>query len=133
MLSPRKPKYRKVHKQRLPRITDQLLSPNTFALKSSACGRVTSRQIEAARRVIRRKLERTGKLEIGIFPDKPVTSKPTEVRMGKGKGSVDFWCALVPEGRIVFQLSRVSKNAAMGAFSLGSSKLPIPTKFVYFS
>jgi len=131
MLSPKKSKYRKVHKQRLPNLTVQSLSPDTFGLKALASGRITARQIEAARRVIRRELEREGKLAIHIFPDKPVTSKPTEVRMGKGKGSVDFWCALVPEGRVLFQLSGVPKNAAKAALSLGSFKLPIPTKFTH--
>ena len=92
--------------------------------------RVTARQIEAARRAITRHMKRAGRVWIRIFPDLPVTSKPTEVRMGKGKGGVDFWAARVAPGRIMFELDGVPEDVAREALRLGASKLPIKTRFI---
>ena len=92
--------------------------------------RITARQIEAARRAITRHIKRQGRVWIRIFPDVPVTKKPTEVRMGKGKGSVEFWAAKVKPGRIIFELDGVNESLAREALALGSAKLPIRTKFV---
>ena len=133
MLSPKRTKYRKAHKGRV-RGTDSKctkLDFGSYGLKSLEPGRVTARQIEATRRAITRKIKRAGKLWIRIFPDIPVTSKPTEVRMGKGKGAVDYWMCRVKSGRILFELEGVSFDLAKQAFQYGSAKLPIKTKFIY--
>jgi large subunit ribosomal protein L16 len=132
MLSPKKTKFRKAHKGKIHGNakggTDLLFGK--FGLKSLSPERVTARQIEAARRVITRFIKRQGKLWIRIFPDLPVTSKPTEVRMGKGKGAPDYWAARVKPGRIIFELDGVPEEVAREAFIKATSKLPIQSKFI---
>lgn len=132
MLSPKRTKYRKQHKGRIHGNakggTD--LNFGKFGLKALEPERITARQIEAARRTIQRHVKRTGRLWIRIFPDVPVTAKPAEVRMGKGKGSVDRWVAKVKPGRVMFEMDGVSEELARSAFDLASAKLPIKTKFV---
>lgn len=132
MLSPKKTKYRKAHKGRIHGNakggTDLLFAP--FGLKALQPERITSRQIEAARRAMTRKMKRVGRVYIRIFPDVPVTSKPLEVRQGKGKGSVDRWVARVKPGRILFEIEGVSRELAEEALALAASKLPIKTKMV---
>jgi large subunit ribosomal protein L16 len=99
-------------------------------LKSTGRGRITARQIEAARRTISRKVKRGGKIWIRIFPDKPITQKPLEVRQGKGKGNVEYWVAQIQPGRVLFEIEGISEDVAREAFSLAASKLPVPTTFV---
>ena len=106
------------------------LSFGEFGLKATACAWISSRQIEAARRVITRYARRGGKIWIRIFPDKSVTARAAETRMGKGKGAVDHWVAVVKPGRIIFEVSGLTREEAELAFRLASDKLPIPTKFV---
>lgn len=132
MLSPKKFKFRKQHKGRIHGLAKggTNLDFGAYGLKALEPDRVTSRQIEAARRAITRHLRRQGKLWIRIFPDVPVTAKPLEVRQGKGKGSVDYWAARVKPGRIMFELDGVSEELAREAFALAAMKLPIKTKFV---
>ncbi len=132
MLQPKKTKYRKQHKGRIHGNTKggATLNFGTYGLKALEPERVTARQIEASRRAITRHMKRVGRLWIRIFPDLPVTSKPAEVRMGKGKGSVDYWAARVAPGRIMFELDGVTEEVARGAFERASAKLPIKTKFV---
>ena len=132
MLSPKKFKHRKQHKGRIHGLAKSgtNLDFGAYGLKALQPDRITSRQIEAARRAITRHLRRQGKLWIRIFPDVPVTSKPLEVRQGKGKGSVDYWAARVRPGRIMFELDGVSEEMAREAFSLAAMKLPIKTKFI---
>ena len=101
-----------------------------FGLKATERGRLTARQIEAARRAISRHVKRGGKLWIRVFPDKPITKKPLEVRQGKGKGSVEYWVALVQPGRVLFEIEGVSEELARDAFKLASAKLPFRTTFV---
>lgn len=101
-----------------------------FGLKAVSRGYITSRQIEAARRVISRAMKRQGKIWIRIFPDKPITKKPLEVRMGKGKGNVEYWVAVIKPGRVLYEINGVNKNIAKEAFRLASSKLPVKTIFV---
>lgn len=132
MLSPKKIKWRK---QRKGRITGKAtkgaeVSFGDFAMKTLDPGRISARQIEAARRAIQRSVKRGGKLWIRIFPDKPVTKKPAEVRMGKGKGSVELWVAPVKPGRILYEISGVTREQAQEAFKLAGYKLPVKTKFV---
>jgi large subunit ribosomal protein L16 len=100
-----------------------------FGLKATSRGRITSRQIEAARRTITRTIKRGGKLYIRVFPDKPVTKKPLEVRMGKGKGGVEYWVAQVQPGRMLYEIEGVSEELAREAFQLASAKLPVATTF----
>ena len=102
----------------------------SFGLKALTPDRITARQIEAARRAITREMKRAGRLWIRIFPDVPVSDKPAEVRMGKGKGSIEFWVARVKPGRILFECEGVDEDTARAAFALGAAKLPIKTKFV---
>lgn len=132
MLLPKRRKYKKAFKGRLKgeETRGTTVSFGRYGLKALEPARITSRQIEATRRAISRKMKRLGTLWIRIFPDLPVTSKPTEVRMGKGKGSVDYWAARVKPGRILFELEGISLDLAKEAFSSGSSKLPIRTIFV---
>ena len=132
MLLPKRRKYKKAFKGRLKgnETRGTFLSFGRYGLKAVEPARITSRQIEATRRAITRKMKRLGKLWIRIFPDLPVTSKPTEVRMGKGKGSVDYWAARVKPGKILFELDGVSLDLAKEAFLSGSSKLPIKTVFI---
>jgi len=101
-----------------------------YAMKATTRGRVTARQIEAARRTITRKVKRGGKLWIRIFPDKPITKKPLEVRQGKGKGNVEYWVALVQPGRVLYEIEGVTEEVAREAFALAAAKLPIKTTFV---
>lgn len=132
MLSPKKTKFRKAHKGRIhgnAKGGSSLLF-GTYGLKALSPERVTARQIEAARRVITRFMKRQGKLWIRIFPDIPVTQKPTEVRMGKGKGSPEYWIARVKPGRIIFEIEGVEENIAREALEKATSKLPLQGKFI---
>jgi len=101
-----------------------------YGLKAAERGRVSARQIEAARRAMTRKVKRAGKIWIRIFPDVPISSKPLEVRMGKGKGNVDFWCAKIQPGTVMYEMEGVSEEMAREAFRLAANKLPIKTTFV---
>ena len=101
-----------------------------YGMKATGRGRVTARQIEAARRTITRKVKRGGKLWIRVFPDKPITKKPLEVRQGKGKGNVEYWVTLVQPGRVLYEIEGVSEELAREAFALAAAKLPIKTTFV---
>ncbi|WP_419902047.1 50S ribosomal protein L16 [Kiloniella sp.] len=132
MLQPKRTKFRKAFKGRIHGNAKggTQLNFGAFGLKAMAPGRVSSRQIEAARRTVTRHMKRVGKLWIRIFPDVPVTAKPAEVRQGKGKGNIEWWAARVKPGRIIFELDGVPLEVAREAFSLASAKLPIPTKFV---
>jgi len=132
MMQPKRTKFRKQHKGRIHGTakggTD--LSFGAYGLKATEPDRVSARQIEAARRAMTRHMKRAGRVWIRIFPDVPVTKKPTEVRMGKGKGSVEFWAAKVKPGRIMFELDGVSEEVAREALRLAAAKLPIKTRFV---
>ena len=132
MLSPKRVKFRKQHKGRIHGLAKggSELSFGSFGLKALSPERVTARQIEAARRAITREMKRAGRLWIRIFPDVPVTDKPAEVRMGKGKGAVEFWVARVKPGRIMFEIADVDEELARRAFALGAAKLPVKSKFV---
>ena len=132
MMSPKKTKYRKAHKGRIKGSAKggYTLNFGEYGLKALQPERVTARQIEAARRAISRYVKRVGRMWIRIFPDVPVTKKPAEVRMGSGKGSVEFWAARVKPGRIIFEIDGVSEEIAREAFDRASAKLPIKTKFV---
>ena len=132
MLQPKRTKFRKAHKGRIHGLAKggTKLNFGSYGLKAIQPEKVTARQIESARRAITRHLRRAGRVWIRIFPDVPVTKKPTEVRMGKGKGSVEFWAAKVKPGRIIFELDGVNEDLAKEALALGSAKLPIRTKFV---
>ncbi|MCQ8782432.1 50S ribosomal protein L16 [Mangrovibrevibacter kandeliae] len=132
MLQPKRTKYRKAFKGRIHGTAKggTTLSFGGFGLKAMEPERVTARQIEAARRAITRQMKRQGRVWIRIFPDLPVTSKPTEVRMGKGKGGVDYWAARVHPGRIMFEIDGVPEDVAREALRLGAAKLPIKTRFI---
>ena len=132
MLQPKRTKYRKQHKGRLRSVTKAgaQLNFGAYGLKAVGPARVTARQIEAARRAITRFLKRSGRVWIRIFPDVPVTKKPAEVRMGKGKGSVEYWVAPVKAGRIMFEIDGVSAALAEEAIRRGGAKLPLRTRFV---
>ena len=132
MLSPKRLKFRKQHKGRIHGLAKggSELSFGSYGLKALTPERITARQIEAARRAITREMKRLGQLWIRIFPDVPVSDKPAEVRMGKGKGSVEFWVARVKPGRILFECAGIDEATARSAFALGAAKLPIKTKFV---
>jgi large subunit ribosomal protein L16 len=132
MLMPIKTKHRKAFKGRIKGDARGGFTLNfgEFGLKSLAPDRLTSRQIEAARRAISRAMNRQGKLWIRIFPHTPVTKKPLEVRQGSGKGAIEFWAAKVKPGTIMFELSGVSEKTAREAFELAAAKLPVKTKFV---
>ncbi|MGC9448870.1 50S ribosomal protein L16 [Cereibacter johrii] len=132
MLQPKRTKFRKQHKGRIhgEATGGFLLNFGGFGLKATEPERVTARQIEAARRAITRHMKRQGRVWIRVFPDVPVTSKPTEVRMGKGKGSVDYWAAKVKPGRIMFEIDGVSETIAREALRLGAMKLPVMTRIV---
>ncbi len=101
-----------------------------FGLKASGRGRITARQIEAARRAMTRHIKRGGKIWIRVFPDKPITKKPLEVRMGKGKGNVEYWVALIQPGKVLYEMEGVSEELAREAFALAAAKLPVTTTFV---
>ena len=132
MLQPRRQKYRKQHKGRNTGLAHKgsSIAFGTFALKSLDFSRITSRQIESARIALTRHMKREGKVWIRIFPDKPITSKPAEVRMGKGKGAVDHYVALVQPGRIIFEIEGVSQEVAYESLRLAAQKLPILCKAV---
>ena len=132
MLMPKRTKYRKQHRGRMRGQASRgnVLSFGDYGLQALEPCWMTSRQIEAARRAIVRHVKRGGKLWIRIFPDKPVTAKPAETRMGKGKGAVDHWVAVVKPGRMIFELSGVPEEAAREAMRLASHKLPIKTRIV---
>ncbi len=132
MLQPKKTKFRKAHKGRIHGEAKGgfLLNFGAYGLKALEPERVTARQIEAARRAIIRHMKRQGRIWIRIFPDVPVTKKPTEVRMGKGKGSVEFWACRVKPGRILFEVDGVSPEVAHEALRLGAMKLPIKSRIV---
>ena len=132
MLQPKQTKFRKMQKGRIKGAAKGGWSLNfgSYGLKAQAPSRVTARQIEAARRAMTRHMKRAGRVWIRIFPDVPVSKKPTEVRMGKGKGVTEFWCAKVKPGRIMFEIDGVSDAVAREALRLGAAKLPLKTKIV---
>lgn len=132
MLQPKRTKFRKQFKGRIHGEAKGgfMLNFGSFGLKATEPERVTARQIEAARRAITRHMKRQGRVWIRIFPDVPVSSKPTEVRMGKGKGSTDYWAAKVKPGRIMFEIDGVGETVAREALRLGAMKLPVTTRVV---
>ena len=132
MLSPKRIKYRKRQKGRVKGLAGRghRIEFGDFGLKSLEPSWITSRQIEAARIALNRYMKREGKVWIRIFPDKPITKKPAEVRMGKGKGSPEYWVACIKPGTIIFEVDGVSENVAKDAMRLAGQKLPVVTKFV---
>jgi large subunit ribosomal protein L16 len=132
MLQPKRTKFRKQHKGRNRglAIAGSQVSFGEFGLKSTGRGRLTARQIEAARRAITRHVKRGGKIWIRIFPDKPITKKPLEVRQGKGKGNVEYWVAQIQPGRMLYEIEGISEELAREAFALAAAKLPVSTTFV---
>lgn len=132
MLSPNRIKYRKVHKGRMKGQAKggTEVSFGDFGLQATECGWITARQIEAARIAINRRVKRGGKLFIRIFPDKPISKKPAETRMGKGKGGPEYWVAVVRPGRVLYEIQGVPEDLAREAFLLAHHKLPIKTRFV---
>jgi ribosomal protein L16, bacterial/organelle len=132
MLQPKRTKFRKAHKGRIHGTAKggTTLAFGQYALKATEPERVTARQIEAARRAITREMKRQGRVWIRIFPDVPVSKKPTEVRMGKGKGSVELWAARVKPGRIMFEIDGVPEDVAKEALRLGAMKLPVTTRVI---
>lgn len=131
MLQPKRTKFRKMHKGRnrgLAVDTDVIFG--IFGLKAIDRGRLTACQIEAARRAMTRAVKRQGKIWIRIFPDKPITEKPLEVRMGKGKGNVEYWVVLIKPGKVLYEIDGVPEDLARAAFKLAAAKLPIKTTFV---
>ena len=132
MLSPKRTKFRKAHKGRIHGLAKggTQLNFGSYGLKAVSPERVTARQIEAARRAITRHLRRTGRVWIRIFSDVPVSSKPAEVRMGKGKGTPEYWVARVKPGRIMFEIDGVSWDLAREAFALAAAKLPLDTRVI---
>jgi len=132
MLQPKRTKFRKQHKGRIHGAAKggTTLTFGTYGLKAQEPDRVNARQIEAARRAITRHMKRAGRVWIRIFPDLPVSKKPTEVRMGKGKGSTEYWAARVKPGRIMFEIDGVSEEIAREALRLGARKLSIRTRFI---
>jgi large subunit ribosomal protein L16 len=131
MLQPKRTKFRKQHKGRNTGVAvrGSSVSFGEYGLKAVTRGRITARQIEAARRAITRHLKRGGKMWIRVFPDKPITKKPLEVRMGKGKGSVEYWVAQIKPGSMLYEVQGVPEQLAREAFELASAKLPIKTAF----
>jgi large subunit ribosomal protein L16 len=132
MLQPRQTKFRKMHKGRNRGLAQNgnQVSFGEFGMKASTRGRITARQIESARRAMTRYIKRGGKIWIRIFPDKPISKKPLEVRMGKGKGNVEYWVSLVQPGKMLYEMSGVSEEVAREAFRLAAAKLPVKTTFV---
>lgn len=132
MLQPKKTKFRKVHKgrNRGQALRGNKVSFGEFGLKATTRGRLTARQIEAARRAMTRHIKRGGRIWIRIFPDKPITNKPLEVRMGKGKGNVEYWVAEIQPGRMLYEMEGVDEELAREAFRLAAAKLPVKTTFV---
>ncbi len=133
MLMPKKVKYRKRHKGRMRGVAFRggKVDFGAFGLQAVECGRITNRQIEAARIAMTRHVKRGGKIWLRIFPDKPVSKKPAETRMGKGKGNPEYWVAVVKPGRVLYEMEGVSEEAAREAFRLAAHKLPIATRFVF--
>ena len=131
MFQPKRTKYRKQMKGRNRGLAQRAnsLDFGTFGLKATSRGQITSRQIESARRAMTRYVKRGGNIWIRIFPDKPITKKPLETRMGKGKGNVEYWVALVQPGKVLYEMSGVSEEVAREAFRLASAKLPVKTVF----
>ena len=132
MLQPKRTKFRKQSKGRNRGMAGNgnKVSFGEFGLKAVTRGRITARQIEAARRTITRKVKRGGKIWIRIFPDKPITTKPLEVRQGKGKGNVEYWVSVVRPGKMLYEIEGVSEELARAAFKLAAAKLPIKTTFI---
>lgn len=132
MLQPKQTKFRKQAKGRNRGLatTGNKVSFGEYGLKATSRGRITARQIEAARRTITRTVKRGGKMWIRIFPDKPITKKPLEVRQGKGKGNVEYWVSLVQPGKILYEIEGVTEEMAREAFTLAAAKLPVKTAFV---
>lgn len=132
MLSPKRVKWRRQHRGRFKGFATRGSDINfgDYALAVMESGRITSRQIEASRIAISRSVKRGGKMWIRVFPDRPITKKPAEVRMGSGKGSPEYWVALVQPGRIVFEINGVTREQAEEAFRLAAHKLPMKTKFL---
>lgn len=132
MLSPKRVKYRKQHRlnQKGYAMRGSDLAYGDFGLQAAEVGNITARQLEASRIAISRSIKRGGKIWIRIFPDRPITKKPAEVRMGSGKGNPEFWVAIVKPGRVLFEMNGVTREQAAEAFRLAAHKLPIKTKFV---
>jgi large subunit ribosomal protein L16 len=132
MLQPKRTKFRKQQKGRNRGLAQSgnRVSFGEFGLKATTRGRITARQIEAARRAITRHVRRGGRLHIRIFPDKPITKKPLEVRMGKGKGNVEYWVAQIQPGRMLYEIEGIPEGLARDAFRLAAAKLPVRTTFV---
>jgi len=132
MLQPKRTKFRKQQKGRNRGLAHRgsKLAFGKFGLKSTGRGRMTARQIEAGRRAMTRHIKRGGQIWIRVFPDKPITSKPLEVRQGKGKGNVEYWVAQIKPGKVLYEMEGVSEELAREAFSLAAAKLPFPTTFV---
>ena len=132
MLQPKRTKFRKTQKGRNRGLAERgsKVSFGEYALKATGRGRITARQIEAARRAMTRHIKRGGKIWIRIFPDKPITGKPLEVRQGKGKGNVEYWVAQIQPGRVLYEMEGVPEDVAREAFTLAAAKLPFKTVFV---
>lgn len=132
MLQPKRTKFRKTMKGRNRglAVRGSSVSFGEYGLKATGRGRITARQIEAARRAMTRHIKRGGKIWIRIFPDKPITKKPVEVRMGKGKGNVEYWVAQIQPGRMLYEMQGVTEDLAREAFALAAAKLPVATTFV---
>ena len=132
MLQPKRTKFRKMQKGRNRGLAQRgsKVSFGEFALKAVGRGRITARQIEAARRAMTRHIKRGGKIWIRVFPDKPITEKPLEVRQGKGKGSVEYWVALIQPGKVLYEMQGVPEDVAREALTLAAAKLPFKTVFV---
>ncbi|MBD3585542.1 MULTISPECIES: 50S ribosomal protein L16 [Alteromonas/Salinimonas group] len=132
MLQPKRTKFRKQHKGRNRglAVAGSKVSFGTYGLKATGRGRMTARQIEAARRAMTRHVKRQGKIWIRVFPDKPITEKPLEVRQGKGKGNVEYWVCQIQPGRVLYEMEGVPEALAREAFELAAAKLPFKTTFV---
>ncbi len=132
MLQPKRTKFRKQHKGRNRGLAlrGSKISFGEYGLKATARGRITARQIESARRAMTRHIKRGGKIWIRVFPDKPISKKPLEVRMGKGKGNVEYWVAQIQPGKVLYEMEGVSEELAREAFALAAAKLPVQTTFV---
>ena len=132
MLQPKRTKFRKQHKGSNRGLAHRgsTVSFGEFALKAVGRGRMTARQIESARRAMTRRVRRGGQIWIRVFPDKPITQKPLEVRQGKGKGDVEYWIAQIKPGKVLYEMEGVSEEVARDAFRLAAAKLPFPTTFV---
>ena len=132
MLQPKRTKFRKVHTGRNRGLAQSgnKVSFGSYGLKATDRGRMTARQIEAGRRAMTRHVKRQGKIWIRVFPDKPITKKPLEVRMGKGKGSVEYWVAQIKPGQVLFEMQGVEETVAKEAFELAAAKLPVKTVII---